>query len=266
MIRSSKLADERREAGPIECWCLHGAAGMAADWREIAKKLAAAKTSSRAVDLWRFLEPDGISFSGFGRALNSEASAPGPRGNGRVLVGYSMGGRLALHALLQPDSPWNAAVIVSAHPGLESEAERNQRRAGDTAWATRAMMGDWQSFLREWNAQPVLGGELPRDPATLAAMASRRREIARGFVDWSLGAQEPLWEELPKIRVPVLWIAGERDVKFHELAERAVGRLANGELEVAPGAGHRVPWEAADWFVERVASFCRIGGGEESIY
>ena len=56
VIQYSKQADERREAGPLECWCLHGAVGMAADWRGFAKNLAAAAIGSRAVDLWRFLD------------------------------------------------------------------------------------------------------------------------------------------------------------------------------------------------------------------
>lgn len=261
MIRSSKLADETREAGPVECWCLHGAVGMAADWREISKLLAATKTSCRAIDLWRFLEPDGITMPDFAHALNAEAAAPGFRGTGRVLVGYSMGGRLALHALLAGNAPWSAAVIVSAHPGLTDENDRRRRTDDDHGWAAKAMLGDWRSFLAEWSRQPVLGGELPRDPATLAAMAARRREIARSFIDWSLGAQQPLWESVERIRVPLLWVAGETDMKFLELGRRAVERIPQARLAVAPGAGHRVPWDAPDWFADQVASFCRTGGG-----
>lgn len=261
MIRSTKQTDEYRQAGPIECWCLHGAVGMAADWRELAKRLAAEKTSCRAIDLWRFLEPSGLGMEDFGRALNEEGGQSRAAGSGRVLVGYSMGGRLALHALLAEGSPWNAAVIVSAQPGLDSDAERERRRTEDTAWASRALMGDWASFLRDWNAQPVLGGELPRDPATLAAMAGRRREIAWSFVDWSVGAQIPLWERLREIRVPVLWLAGERDAKFREIAGRAVSALPHGRLAIAPGAGHRVPWDAPEWFARQVAGFCRTGHG-----
>ena len=56
MIRTSKQADERFEAGAFECWCLHGAVGMAAGFRDFAKRLVERKTGARAVDLWRFLE------------------------------------------------------------------------------------------------------------------------------------------------------------------------------------------------------------------
>ncbi len=256
MIQHSKQTDERREAGPLECWCLHGAAGMAADWRGFAKNLAATGIGSRAVDLWRFLEFDSLPLTDFGRALNADASGQVFRGSSRALLGYSMGGRLALHALLGKDHPWQAAVIVSAHPGLEAEPERADRRASDTAWATQALAGNWQEFLTTWNAQAVLGTPM-RDPQASGSLVMRRREIARSFVDWSLGAQEPLWHRLHEITIPVLWIAGETDAKFLTLAGRAVALMPNAHLAVAPACGHRVPWEAETWFAERVARFLK---------
>jgi hypothetical protein len=65
VIQTSKQTDERLQAAakardeslaPVECWCLHGAVGSASDWRGLAKALAAGGISTRAVDLWRFLE------------------------------------------------------------------------------------------------------------------------------------------------------------------------------------------------------------------
>lgn len=260
MIHYSKQADERREAGPVECWCLHGALGMAADWRCVAKGLAAEKTGTRAVDLWRFLEAGPLPLADFGQALNADAAGEVFRGSGRALMGYSMGGRLALHALLENRHPWQAAVIVSAHPGLESAADRETRRVADAAWAAQALTENWQAFLAAWNAQPVLGGHrVPRDPQAAARLVARRREIARSFVDWSLGAQPALWDRLHEITLPVLWVAGEHDPKFLALAQRAVQQLPRALLAVAPAAGHRVPWEAEAWLVQQVSHFLRAG-------
>ena len=259
MIQYSKQADERREAGPMECWCLHGAVGMAADFRGFAKRLAAGKTGSRAVDLWRFLECQPMPLGAFGQAVNADAGGEIFRGSGRALLGYSMGGRLALHALLEKNPPWQAAVIISAHPGLESQAERESRRAKDAEWASKALTGNWQQFLDDWNAQPVLGSGTLRDPQTSGRLVMRRREIARSFVDWSLGTQTPLWDRLHEINIPVLWVAGENDAKFLDLAKRAVEKIPRGTLAIAPGAGHRVPWEAEEWLAETVAHFLRSG-------
>ena len=243
----------------MECWCLHGAVGMAADWRGFAKNLAAAAIGSRAVDLWRFLECQPMSLTEFAEALNADAAGEVFRGNSRALLGYSMGGRLALHALLEKDHPWQAAVIVSAHPGLETETERAERRAADAGWATQALAGDWQKFLTAWNSQPVLGDASMRDPQASGRLIMRRREIARSFVDWSLGVQQPLWDRLHEIAIPVLWIAGENDPKFLALAQRAVSSMPNASLAIAPGAGHRVPWDAESWSADQVARFLKLG-------
>lgn len=259
MIRSSKFADERRECGPAEIWCLHGAVGSAADWRPFASLLAGRGIGSRAVDLWRFLDCAPMTLTGFGEALNAEARGEVFRGSSRVLMGYSMGGRLALHALLSHPHPWQAAVIVSAHPGIEEAAERATRLSADAAWAAKALTASWADFLDAWSAQPILVGDDIRDAAAQQRLAMRRREIARSFVDWSLGTQQPLWERLPGIHVPVLWIAGEHDGKFCALAERAVDLLPSAKLAIAPQAGHRVPWQAGEWLIGEVAAFLQTG-------
>lgn len=259
MIKYSKETDERREAGPTECWCLHGAVGTAADWRPFSKTLAGKGIGTRAVDLWRFLDCGPMSLPEFGTALTADANGSVFRGTGRSLLGYSMGGRMALHSLLEPGHPWQAAVIVSAHPGLEDPSEKAARRAGDAEWATRSLAGNWQQFLDAWNAQPILGGGPPRDPQASSQLIMRRREIARSFVDWSLGVQEPLWDRLGEISIPVLWIAGENDPKFAALGERAVSLMPSATFVAAPGAGHRVPWEAPEWFAEQVSRFLKVG-------
>jgi 2-succinyl-6-hydroxy-2,4-cyclohexadiene-1-carboxylate synthase len=257
MLQYSKQTDERREAGPLDCWCLHGAVGMAADWRAFAKIMASSGISTRAVDLWRFLDCAPMPLADFGPALNAEASGEVYRGTGRALLGYSMGGRMALHALLEKNHPWQAAVIVSAHPGLEGD--HASRRAADAAWATQALAGDFQKFLSAWDAQSILTHAPIRPPQAASSLIMRRREIARSFVDWSLGAQEPLWDRLPEITIPVLWIAGENDPKFLALAQRAVSLMPQAHLATGPASGHRVPWEAEAWFAERVAHFLKLG-------
>lgn len=255
MIQYSKQTDERREAGPLECWCLHGAVGMAADWRGLAKNLAPVGISTRAVDLWRFLDCCPMPLPDFAKALNAEANGEISNNRNRVLLGYSMGGRLALHALLTQPHPWQAAIIVSAHPGLENELDRASRRSTDIAWATQALAGNWQQFLNAWNDQSILGPTPMRDPQAASSLIMRRREIARSFVDWSLGVQEPLWDRLGEVSIPVLWIAGGNDPKFLTLAQRAVSLMPHAQLATAPATGHRVPWEADAWFLEQVSHF-----------
>lgn len=256
MIKIGKHVDERHEAGGVECWFLHGAVGLAADWRGIGRAMAGLGMATRAVDLWRFLDCCAMPMDAFGRALNAEVAGEVSRSAGRVLVGYSMGGRLALHALLEEDSPWDAAVVISAHPGLADEGARASRRAMDAEWASRAISGGWDAFLESWHGQRVLAGAaMPDGRSRAARLGQRRREIARSFVDWSLGAQVSLWDRLGEIEVPLLWLTGEDDAKFTRLAKDACGRLPRASHVVIPNAGHRVPWQNEVAFCEVVANF-----------
>jgi 2-succinyl-6-hydroxy-2,4-cyclohexadiene-1-carboxylate synthase len=227
-------------------WCLHGAVGHAADWQGLSIPGWAVKR----VDLWRFLDCCPMSIGEFGRALNEEARrTEGPN----VLIGYSMGGRLALHALLEAGQPWDAAVIVSAHPGIVDESERATRRAADAEWGAKAIQSDWAEFLAEWNSQPVLGDPMP-GMADRILLRSRSPEIGRSFIDWSLGAQEPLWDKLSSLTTPVLWICGEHDEKFKALGEQAVALIPGAKLAMIR-SGHRVLWEAPEAFAEAVHSW-----------
>jgi 2-succinyl-6-hydroxy-2,4-cyclohexadiene-1-carboxylate synthase len=249
--RAAKATDEAVLS--IECWCLHGAVGTAADWRSFASAMAKQGIATRAVDLWRFLQCESVPMPEFGKRLNADAAGEVSRSRRRILVGYSMGGRLALHALLE-DGPWDAAVIISANPGIRDSQEAAQRRSLDAHWATRALTESWPDFLSAWNAQPILGGAR-RDEREDKKLIQRRREIARSFVDWSLGNQENLWDRLTEIKIPVLWIAGEHDDKFSAIAREAAAKSPDFSLAIAPAAGHRVPWENEAWLNETIHDY-----------
>ena len=207
--------------------------------------------SSRALDLWRFLECESVPMPEFGKRLNADAAGEVQRAMRRILIGYSMGGRLALHALLE-GGPWDAAIIISANPGIRDHGEAAARRAADTVWATQALTLPWKDFIEKWNTQPILGSAM-RDSREDGKLIQRRREIARSFVDWSVGNQQPLWDRLSEIKIPVLWVAGEKDVKFRTIAEEASSLADNFQLAIAPDAGHRVPWENEVWLSEQIA-------------
>lgn len=189
----------------------------------------------------------------FGKQLNADAEGEVSRGQRRILIGYSMGGRLALHALLE-GGPWHAAVIISANPGIRDAGEVSSKRSQDTVWATRALTQSWAEFLNDWNAQPILGGAM-RDEREDKKLIQRRREIARSFVDWSAGNQQSLWSRLSEIKVPVLWVAGENDPKYVAIAKEAASGSDGFRVEIAPDSGHRVPWDKEAWLVERIHSF-----------
>ncbi|HYI13713.1 MAG TPA: alpha/beta fold hydrolase [Thermoanaerobaculia bacterium] len=165
---------------------------------------------------------------------------------GEILLGYSMGGRRALQLLEQ--RRFEKAVIVSA--GLN--APDDERRLHDDEWARRFESEEWPSLMRAWNAQAVFGGHVverhERD--------YHRPELARQLREWSSAVLPP--PRLEEIGTPVLWIAGERDARYVEVARTAVARLPHAELWICPDAGHRVPWEQPEAFVTRLRAFLEL--------
>jgi len=170
--------------------------------------------------------------------------------NDRVLVGYSMGGRLTLHALIE-GAHFDRAVIISA--GLNLEEGREERRQRDEAWAKRFESDPWDELMLDWNAQPVFGGHV----IERFEKDYDRSVLAQDLRETSPGVLPPLAPHLHKILIPVLWIAGELDKAYVEVGKRAVSLLPNAELWICPGAGHRVPWEQPDLFRARLREFVR---------
>jgi len=231
-------------------WALHGAVGMAADWQPLAQAVAASGQVVRSVDLWRFLDCCPMSLEEFGRAFCEEVRAVDDE---PVILGYSMGGRLALHALLEDPEMWKGAMIVSAHTGLavDDEQGRFQRMVDDAEWAAAALSGEWKSFLNKWNSQNILAGAALTGRSQLEL---RRQAVARSFMDWTLSKQADLLDRLGEITCPVQWIVGERDEKFKAVGQTAVTYFQNGVLSEAD-SGHRVPWDQPEWFAEQVLGF-----------
>jgi 2-succinyl-6-hydroxy-2,4-cyclohexadiene-1-carboxylate synthase len=244
-----------KKPADITLWCLHGAFGAATDWQSFAHAMAQRGMQVRMVDLWRFLDCCPRSLTATAQAINDEAST-NPKTN--ILVGYSMGGRIALHSLLADNHPWTAAIIVSAHPGLADPAEKSARLQHDTTWSVRCLHDPWESLIEKWNSQDILQSP-PDDPRPTPlqrpALSMRRKEIARSFIDWSLGAQENLWPRLAAITAPVLWISGDHDPKFTDIAHRASHFLPNATQKTIAHSGHRVPWDQPTALTNEVASW-----------
>ena len=208
---------------------LHGNLGSPADWT------ALGLPGLRAVDLW---DHAGLGFHEFAEALAGQLSEGMAR---PLLAGYSLGGRLALHALALFPERWSGAVVVAAHPGLCCVEDRLARRSSDAVWAERARSLPWAEFLERWNAQPLFGGppgeELLARQRTLEA---RREEVAAAFERWSLAGQEDLRTSLSSFAGPVLWAAGERDSRYVRIGTEMAGVFPDCRLFVAPDCGHRV--------------------------
>lgn len=230
-------------------WLLHGNLGSPADWKPVSDRLHAAGISCRALNLWKYLECCPKSLEDMGKILCSEIAAQDKHPH---LCGYSLGGRLAMHAVLAHAPLWRGAVFISSHPGMTDEREKEARRMTDAEWAVKCLSLPWEEFLQAWDAQTVFqGGSQDDDARDRSSLKPWRKSISRAFIDWSAGMQHDLLPSLNQSPVPLLWMAGERDAKFSALVRRAAGQNA----VIVPGAGHRLPMEAPGETAEYIKQF-----------
>jgi 2-succinyl-6-hydroxy-2,4-cyclohexadiene-1-carboxylate synthase len=172
-------------------------------------------------------------------------------GGPATYLGYSMGGRLCLRAAVDRPHLVRRLVLVSATAGLADAGERADRRAADERLAQRLEAIGVDRFLEEWLALPLFAGLSRAD----ACLEERRRNQPEGLASSlrlaGTGAQEPLWDRLARLTMPVLLLAGAQDGKFVDLAQRlAAGIGPRATVAVIPGAGHTAHLEAPDAFLD----------------
>ena len=247
--RVTGLHVERQGAGPPVV-LVHGFTQTGRSWGPI------------AADLRRDHEVVLVDAPGHGGSaavrtdLTAGAALLGAAGGRATYVGYSMGGRLALHlALDQPDQV-DALVLLGATAGIEDEQERAARRRGDEGWASDLERDGLDPFLERWLAQPLFAN-LPADAADLD---DRRRNTVEGLASSlrlaGTGSQAPRWSDLPGLRMPVLVLAGERDERFAALGRRMARAIgANAAFAVVAGAGHAAHREQPDAFLAVLRAF-----------
>ncbi|MBK8013564.1 MAG: alpha/beta fold hydrolase [Deltaproteobacteria bacterium] len=176
------------------------------------------------------------------------------------VVGYSMGARLVLGALLRPEARRRitSATLIGAHFGLESQEARHARVTRDEAWAAMLEKFGLDAFIEAWARQDLFASQAKLPRAVQEAQAAERRkhrpnDLAMALRQLGLGRMPNYWPQLPSLDLPVLLIVGQLDAKFLGVASRAQACLPNAELVAIPGRGHNVVLEAP----EHVASILR---------
>lgn len=191
------------------------------------------------------VDAPGHGFSGYDRSNLVEAGALLVQAGGRGhYVGYSMGGRMLLHAVLNnPGREIRSLVLIGSHAGIESEHERAVRREGDARTAARIEELGSQAFVDEWLAQPMFAGLSDEQSAKLMRYENAAEGMAWSLRSCGTGSQTPLWPYLEAITIPVLVIAGTRDERYTEIGKRMVDTIGSNARFVAIDGGHAVHLE-----------------------
>lgn len=169
-------------------------------------------------------------------------------GEGVHLLGYSMGGRLALYMALAYPELVRSLWLESASPGLATEEERQARIRQDEALAQRIEAEGMQAFVDYWEGIPLFASQasLPgtvRDRLRRQRLTNRAVGLANSLRGMGTGSQPNLWPRLGKLTLPVHLLAGALDAKFVAINRQMAAAIPHATLTIAPAAGHTVHLE-----------------------
>ncbi len=252
---------------------LHGFLGSARDWTEIMRALGPT-FRCLAVDLpghggtVRSGSDNDYRMGNVARGLDDYLTGRGIRSCS--VVGYSLGGRLALYLAVKYPARFEKIVLESASPGLKSEADRSRRLAHDDRLASQLERSSFERFLNDWYDQPLFAslkddakrfaGIIRRRLKDHAAGRDRSAELARVLRMLSIARQPSMWKDLPGIRVPVGLIVGELDPKFRGIAAEIAQLCPSVSVNVVAGAGHNVHCEQPLEYARVVGTFLMSQG------
>jgi 2-succinyl-6-hydroxy-2,4-cyclohexadiene-1-carboxylate synthase len=176
---------------------------------------------------------------------------------GAVLVGYSLGGRLALRAVLRDPGRYAGLVTVGVSAGIDEPAMRSARAEADERLAAWMEAAPIEHIVSIWERQPLFAdqpealiegqraGRLSHDPAGLAMLL---RTAGQGVL-------EPVWHELLTLDVPLLAIAGVRDEGYVAAAQRMADLAPRGHVAIVEDAGHAAQLQRPERVAELIEGF-----------
>jgi 2-succinyl-6-hydroxy-2,4-cyclohexadiene-1-carboxylate synthase len=176
------------------------------------------------------------------------------------VIGYSMGGRLALSLALARPEKVASLLLIGASPGLADPAARAARIEADLALARSIEDEGLARFVDYWMALPLFASQASLGARFLAASRSQRLRcnplaLANSLRGMGAGAMPPLHDDLECLDLPVCLVAGSRDVKFVALAESMRHRLPNARCALVEGVGHAAHLEDTDAFSQIARGF-----------
>lgn len=235
---------------------LHGFTGCADNWQPLIRHLAP-RFTCLAVDLLghgQSASPDDVALYRMEACLTDLVALLEALHLPAVhLLGYSMGGRVALSFAVAHPERVLTLTLESASPGLQTEAERAARRASDEALADRLEREGLEAFVNYWENLPLFATQKNLPETTRAQLRAQRlrnnpRGLAHSLRGLGTGVQPSLWEHLSNLHIPTLLLTGALDVKFTAIAQDMNHRLPNAQHITLPNTGHTLHLEAPNQF------------------
>ncbi len=168
------------------------------------------------------------------------------------LVGYSMGGRLALHVAARRPERLMSLLTIGSHAGLDDRG-RAARARSDEALAKTIEADGVEAFVDHWSSLPLFAGLRRRGDAYVVQvraerLGNRAAGLACSLRGMGAGVMEPVWDGLRRVTAPCTFVAGALDEPYVAAARRLAATVRSGRVEVVQDAGHAVHQEQPDAF------------------
>lgn len=175
------------------------------------------------------------------------------------LLGYSMGGRLALYLALHHSKCFRSLTLESASPGLRTPEERAERRQRDGALADRIEREGVAAFVDFWESLSLWESQQQLDEQIRLRLRQQRLQnsalgLANSLRGMGTGVQPSLWDDLTRLTLPVLLLTGEYDHKFERINDAMAAQMPNAKRVTVSGAGHTTHLERPDAFAAAVSA------------
>lgn len=173
------------------------------------------------------------------------------------LLGYSMGGRIALSFANYYPEKINSLILESASPGIADPVERQKRKEADKALAEKILIEGVDVFVDYWENLSLFDTQKNLPLATQTKVREERLNQTKWGLSMSLvfmgtGAQPSWWDSLETVSYPVTLIVGEYDLKFIETNKQMNELYINANLYTIKEAGHCVHLEKEKEFMQVV--------------
>ena len=160
------------------------------------------------------------------------------------IIGYSLGGRVALTFALSHPEMVKSLALIGASPGISNQQERDQRLVDDYEIGNSITRIGTRKFIDNWVAMPMWESLRSRlTPQQWENSIKQRRTshplgLANSLRASGTGAMPPLHETLDSLTVPTLLLVGEEDSKFLNIAKEMEPRISTATIEVIKNSGH----------------------------
>uniref|UniRef100_UPI00403F0FF4 2-succinyl-6-hydroxy-2, 4-cyclohexadiene-1-carboxylate synthase n=1 Tax=Aeribacillus sp. FSL k6-2211 TaxID=2954608 RepID=UPI00403F0FF4 len=176
------------------------------------------------------------------------------------VLGYSMGGRLALSFAMRQPEFVKTLILESSSPGLKTEKERETRRLQDERLAQMILDEGIAAFVQHWENIPLFLTQKSLPPAVKDKIRKDRLKnnaigLANSLKGMGTGVQPSWWGALKSFNIPTLLICGERDLKFCKIMKEMNQLIPCSELKIVPQVGHAVHVEQSKFFGKIIYEF-----------